>query len=512
MPRRLGNRMSRKWVVIAGSLVVIVGVIGIAGATGVFAPRTPAITYLTAIATKMDVRDSVAVSGSVRPVDDYALAFGSKPRRTAGTTSAATSVGGSSGSSSSSAGSAAAGAQTWTVASVTATEGKAVRKGDVLAAADTADAQQSLAIAQSTLTAAQARLTADQTPVTENSKARAKLAVTQAQLALDQARTALTQTKAASSLSVSQASAALQDAKDALARDTLAGALPPVLAADHAAITAATRALATVGSQTQRANTQAANAVAAATLALTSANLAYAGATGVDTTALVEADKANVVKAQAAVDDAQKTLDLAVIRAPIDGIVSKVSIRVGDIASGTVIRVRSAAVEITASVTESDLPRLGLGQPADVAIASLGAKTTGSVSSIDLANPTKSASGIVSYDLVIAVPAAPDGIAPGMTASIDITTSLATGVVAVPASAIGGVPGAYTLQVLTAPNETRTVSVVVGLLTAEYAEIKSGIDAGAVVVTGTVSAKDLVQTFPTGPGGATATAAPTAKP
>jgi hypothetical protein len=167
-------------------------------------------------------------------------------------------------------------------------------------------------------------------------------------------------------------------------------------------------------------------------------------------------------------------------------------------------------VEITASVTESDLSRLGLGQPADVAIASLGAKTTGTVSSIDLASPTKSASGIVSYDLVIAVPSAPDGVAPGMTANIDITTSLAKGVVAVPSSAIGGVPGAYTVQVLTAPGQARTVNVVVGLLTAEFAEIKSGLDAGTEVVTGTVSAKDLVQQFPTGPGGATA--APTAKP
>ncbi len=501
--------MSRRRVIAVGAVVVVLGVIGIAAAAGAFAPRTPGTTYLTALAATMDVRDSVAVSGSVRPIDDYALAFGSKPRRTVGTSSSATSGAGSSGSSSSAAGAAGV-AQTWTVATVTAAEGKAVHTGDILATADTADAKQSLEIAQATLTAAEARLTADQTPVTSNSKERARLTVTQAQTQLAQARTALTQTKAAGSLSVSQASAALQDAKNALARDTLAGALPPVLAADKAAVTAATRALATVQNQTQRANTQAANAVVAASLALQSANLAYQGTTGVDTTALVAADKASVLNAQAAVDNAQKTLDLAVIRTPIDGIVSKVSIRLGDIVSGTVIRVRSEAVEITASVTESNLPRLALGQPADITITPLDAKATGLVSSIDLANPTKSASGVVSYDVVVAVSAAPDGTAPGMTANIDVTTSLAKGVVAVPASAIGGVPGAYTVQVLTAPGATRTVTVVVGLLTAEFAEIKSGLAAGTEVVTGTVSAKDLVQQFPTGPGGATA--APTAKP
>ena len=506
--------MNRRTVIAGGAVVVVVGVAGIAAAAGVFAPRTPAITYLTATAITMDVRDSVAVSGSVRPVHDYALAFGSAARRIAGTSTTASTVGtsGSAGAagSGSSASATGAGAQTWTVASVAAAEGKVVHKGDVLATADTADAQQALDIAQSALTAAQARLAADEAPVTANGMARAKLAVTQAQLALDQARAGLTQTKAAGSLSVAQASSALQDAKNALARDTLAGALPPVLATDRAAVTAATRALATVQLQTQRANTQASNQVAAAALGLQSATLAYQGTTDVDTTALLAADKASVVKAQAAADDAKRTLDLAMIRSPIDGIVSKVSIRVGDIVSGTVIRVRSASVEITASVTESDLPRLGLGQPADVAIASLGAKTTGSVISLDLANPTKSASGIVSYDLVIAVPSAPDGIAPGMTANIEITTSLAKGVVAVPASAVCGVPGAYTVQILKAPDQPSTVPVVVGLFTAEYAEIKSGLAAGTVVVTGTVSAKDLVQTFPTGPGGATA--APTAKP
>ena len=50
---------------------------------------TPATTFLTATATTMDVRDSVAVSGAIRPVDTYALAFGAEPARTPGTTTPA---------------------------------------------------------------------------------------------------------------------------------------------------------------------------------------------------------------------------------------------------------------------------------------------------------------------------------------------------------------------------------------------------------------------------------------
>jgi hypothetical protein len=91
-------------------------------------------------------------------------------------------------------------------------------------------------------------------------------------------------------------------------------------------------------------------------------------------------------------------------------------------------------------------------------------------------------------------------VAPGMTADVDITTASAPSVLAVPVTAIGGVPGAYTVQVLDGPGRVRTIPVEVGLLTPALAEIRSGITEGTVVVTGTASAKDLVTTFPTGPG------------
>ncbi len=47
-------------------------------------------------------------------------------------------------------------------------------------------------------------------------------------------------------------------------------------------------------------------------------------------------------------------------------------------------------------------------------------------------------------------------------------------------------------------------------MTATLAQITSGITTGTTVVTGIATAKDLVTTFPTGPGGGTSTAAPAA--
>ena len=155
---------------------------------------------------------------------------------------------------------------------------------------------------------------------------------------------------------------------------------------------------------------------------------------------------------------------------------------------------------MAASITESDLPSVQVGQPAAVTITALDAAVHGRVNSVDVAGATKSASGVVSYGVVISLDTTPGGVAPGMTADVDITTANAPSVLAVPVSAIGGVPGAYTVTVLDGPDRVRTVPVEVGLLTASLAEIQSGITEGTVVVTGTASAKDLVTTFPTGPG------------
>lgn len=498
--------MSRRNVIAVSAVVVVLGVVGVTLASGYLAPTAAATTFLTAQAATMDVRDSVAVSGSVRPVDTYALAFGTGPKRTVETTTT-TGLGATSTSSSAITG----GGASWTVETVTVANGDTVKAGDTLATADTADAEQTLAVATANLAAAQARLKADEKPVTGTSKAKAKLGVTQAKQQLSQARSALSQTQASGRLAVSQASSALGDARRTLAADRKANAPTAAIKADKAAVTQASRSLASVRRQAASANSQAASQVAAARLAVRSAELGYKGATEVDTDALVEADKASVLQAEGAVIDAQKALDLTTITAPIDGIVSEVSIRPGEVTSGTAIKLRSADVEITASVTESDLPRLRVGQPVDVTVTALDADVTGTVESIDTATPATSASSVVSYNVVIAVPSAPELVAPGMTADIDVTTALAQRVVAVPAAALGGTDGAYTVEVPTGSGQAKTVPVEVGLLTAEYAEITSGLDEGTEVVTGIVTAKDLVQEFPTGPGAGTSSSA-TAQP
>jgi macrolide-specific efflux system membrane fusion protein len=477
---------------VGGAVVLAIGVVGVVVAVRSLGGQASTVTYLTATATVTDVVDTVSVTGSVAPVETYALAFGQAPTRNPrpATAGAATPAG-----------------QQWTVQQVAVKAGDTVAAGVVLAVADPADARQALSTAQLNLAAAKARLALDQAPVTATSRAKAKLAVTQADRAVTQARSSQSQTAANGRLAVSQAQAVLSDAQAKLAADQAAGAPASAISADQTAVKAAQRALDTARQQAATANLGASAAVQNAQLSLQSAQLAYEGTTAVNTDAAVAADEAAVSQAETTVRSAKLTLDRLTLTAPIAGTVATVSIQPGDVVSGTVIVLRSADVEVDAAVTETDLPAVKAGQPASVTIGALGASVDGSVSRVDLANGTKSAGGVVSYAITIAVPAPPPGVAPSMTADVAITTATASGVVAVPVSAVGGSPGAYTVRVYDGPGAVHTVPVQIGLMTASQAEVTAGLAAGTTVVTGVATAKDLVTTFPTG-GGGTRTPAP----
>ena len=81
-----------------------------------------------------------------------------------------------------------------------------------------------------------------------------------------------------------------------------------------------------------------------------------------------------------------------------------------------------------------------------------------------------------------------------MTADITITTASATDVLTIPAAALDGRAGAYTVDVLLADGTLETRGVEVGLVTNTLVEISSGLDPGEIVVTGT--AADLIQGTP----------------
>jgi membrane fusion protein, macrolide-specific efflux system len=330
--------------------------------------------YLTATAAVGDVTDAVAATGTIVPTASYALGFGADPQLLTDTT-------------------ANVGTGTWHVTDVTAVVGKTVKKGDLLASADTADLELQLKIATNVL-----------------------------------------------------ANATLEET---IAKETL----------DDTSGTSATRR----------------------------AWIAYRNAR----TARWQATQQR--------DDLLAQRTRATLVSPIDGIVTEVAIATGSDATGTAITVATSTFEVTAEVVESDVTSMQVGQPSTVTVDAIGARIDGSVSAIAPAPASVSGSGdVVSYPVTVTIGTAPTELRAGMTAEITIVTASATNVLNVPSEALQGTTGSYRVQVVGTDGAVVTRNVTVGLVTSTTAEIRSGLAAGDVVVTGISSAQ---QGTTTGGGG-----------
>jgi RND family efflux transporter MFP subunit len=210
--------------------------------------------------------------------------------------------------------------------------------------------------------------------------------------------------------------------------------------------------------------------------------------------------ESSLAKAKTTLANLKSLLPSASITAPEDGTVTAVAITVGtDAPTGAAITMISSALQVSTSVVESDITSIKVGQHASVTISALDATLNGTVKSIDPVGSSSGSNGVVSFAVIVSLDAPPSGLRPGMTADITITAASATGVLSIPSRALSGTAGNYTVRVVAADGTVSTVPVQVGLVTSSLAEIKSGLQAGDRVVTGTSSAQNAGTT--TGGGG-----------
>jgi len=262
--------------------------------------------------------------------------------------------------------------------------------------------------------------------------------------------------------------------------------------------------LATASNATLAADiTAATNDWTAAELQRLQAQDAYDAAT---TTSAIRQTRSSLLNARNGVAAAHtKLVDLKAeatrnkLVAPADGIVTAVNIVAGSAApSGVAVTLDSTAYEVTAEVVETDVASMRLQQPATVSVSAIGADLDGTVVAIaPTATTASGSSGVVSYAVTVALKQPPATLRAGMTADVTITTASASGVLAVPAAALRGSEGNYTVLVMSATGTPESKPVTVGLITSSLVEIKSGLSAGDVVVTGTSS----TQRTTTGTGG-----------
>jgi membrane fusion protein, macrolide-specific efflux system len=113
-------------------------------------------------------------------------------------------------------------------------------------------------------------------------------------------------------------------------------------------------------------------------------------------------------------------------------------------------------------------------------------------------------SNVVTYNVTVAFDGRVASVKPGMTASAAVTTSEATNVLNLPASAVPTSGTTGTVQVLQSNGKTVTRTIGIGLRGDNAVEITSGLKLGDKVVTAVTSAASSgtgTSGFPGGPPG-----------
>ncbi|MBN1937474.1 MAG: efflux RND transporter periplasmic adaptor subunit [Anaerolineae bacterium] len=218
-------------------------------------------------------------------------------------------------------------------------------------------------------------------------------------------------------------------------------------------------------------------------------DLLVAGAAEAD----IAVAQAQVDQAQVALDSAKLALDRATLKAPFDGTVSMVNVSPGQYAAPQVpvlTLVDDQRVSIEADVDEADIGWLQVGQEAEITLDAFPEQIlSGHVTAIlpsgvlDL--------GVVSYRVIIAVPANDLPLRSGMTVSCQIIKQRSEDVLLVPNNAIwidsaSGKP--FVEKQIN--DEIVPAFIEQGITNDEFSEVLSGLNEGDQVVVRSLSIRD----------------------
>ncbi len=442
--------MKRNFVIV-GSVVVIIGILA-----GLFVWQTQSASAATKIATAQTatvqrgaLTATVSAAGNVSSPEAVSLAFQASG----------------------------------IVSQVNINVGDKVTQGQTLMQLDVTDLNLALKNAQANLANAQANLNQTQADL--------QYAVRAAQAGFDSAQANVVAAQAKDSQNANQilvAKAALDKAQAALqvaqaAYDKIGGSSNP-----NIGMTTQSQNLASATSDYRSAlanynitvNTTNDAALQQAQAQMDSAQIALDQAkTNLDTK--LASAQAQRTSAQIAVDQAQRNLDKTKLVAPFDGIVSAVNYGVGDSATGMAASlVNLSNLQVKVVIAEVDLPKLKVGDAAQITLDALPGKTyTASVAAISPAGSVTQ--GVVNYPVILTVTNADQGLKPGMTANVSVVVEQRSDVLVVPVRAVHTQGNQKTVTV-EVNGQLRQQAVSTGLSNDQTIEITKGLQSGDVVV------------------------------
>lgn len=190
-------------------------------------------------------------------------------------------------------------------------------------------------------------------------------------------------------------------------------------------------------------------------------------------------------------ENAQKRLEDYTITAPISGTVVTKNVKAGDKLDNSNMSTEMAVIydmsslECDLAVDELDIKNVALNQPVIITSDALeGKRYNGQVTSISVNGTTSG--GVTTYPVTIVILDFDEDLLPGMNIDVEIVTSKAENVLAVPVAAVNRgntvyVKGEKTEEGDPAPEGFKSVTVSTGAYNYAYIEIVSGLNEGDVV-------------------------------
>jgi len=206
-----------------------------------------------------------------------------------------------------------------------------------------------------------------------------------------------------------------------------------------------------------------------------------------------------VKTAQIALDQAKLNLTNSQLIAPFDGVVANLAIQIGQqVSSGAeaVTLVNLSQLQAEVNVSETDLPRIKVGQSVQVTFDALTNQAFAStVTNVALVGTTSS--GVVNYPVTIALDQTDASIRPGMSANVSIVVEQRDNVLLVPNRAVKTSNKLKIVTVLKDGKSTQ-VAVTLGMSGESQSEVTSGLSEGDMVV---IQQTTTTTTNQGGPGG-----------
>lgn len=199
-------------------------------------------------------------------------------------------------------------------------------------------------------------------------------------------------------------------------------------------------------------------------------------------------------------DNAKKKLEDYTIKAPISGTVVTKNVKAGDKLDNTNMSTEMAVIydmsslECELNVDELDIKNIELGQSVIITSDAVSDKIyNGEVTNVSVNGTTSG--GVTTYPVTINITDFDEELLPGMNIDVEIITSKAKGVLAVPVTAVNRgntvyVKGDKTDEKDMAPDGFKSVIVETGTYNNEYIEIKSGINEGDIIYVPQIQASD----------------------